>query len=63
MTDVMTKERVINLFHRYVDYDLMNSECSYIRDLLVDVCRCSKEEILEMGFDYLWPDGDVGELG
>lgn len=58
---MLTKERVIDMLARYVDFDLDGSDPSYVRDVLTNVCDCTMEEIKEMGFDYLWQDEFVDD--
>lgn len=57
----MEKWRIVDILGRYVDFDLESCEPQYVREVLVDVCGCTKDELVELGFDYLWPDGNVGE--
>ncbi len=53
----MTLERALEILGDYINYDVMGSEQSYVRDMLRDVCECTWDEIVELGMDYLWPGG------
>lgn len=50
----MSIERVIDLFQRYVFDDLCSVDTEFVREKLTDVLGCSKEEIKELGFDFLF---------
>ena len=58
---MISNERLIQMLNSYIDFDLEATEPSYVRYILTDVCGCSWEEIVELGFDGLWPDGLCGE--
>lgn len=53
---MISEDRLIQMLHNYIDYDLEATEPSYVRNILTDVCGCTDKEIFELGFDYLWPD-------
>ena len=55
----MNIERLEEILIRYIDNDLDAADPSYVREILTNVCGCTAEEIMELGLDYLWPDGVV----
>lgn len=57
----MTRDRLLQILQDYVNNDAEAAEPEYIRNTLVDTCGCSKEEIEEIGFSWLFPDDYWGE--
>lgn len=48
------RERLFQILQDYVEADAeAASEAGYIRDMLMDTCGCSKEEMKALGFGYL----------
>lgn len=58
----MTEERLKQIITRYIDNDLEAVSELYIRDVLIDTCGCSDEEIIELGYDWLLDVVDEFEL-
>ena len=52
----MTLERTIDIIGRYVDQDLDSAEPEWVCEVLTDCCGCTKKEVEELGFYYLFPD-------
>ncbi len=50
--------RIIDVLHSYVLQDVEASETAYVREILTDVCGCTREECAEYGLDWLWPEGE-----
>lgn len=49
----MTVERAIYIIQAYVDQDIIGASNEYVRYMLMDICGCSREEIVELGYEYL----------
>lgn len=49
----MNVERVIQILHMYIDYDVLLSEEFHAYEILTEVCGCSMQELTDLGFDYL----------
>lgn len=47
----MSKERIMEIFSKFVDKELEYTELDHVREILTDVCGCSKEELIELGFE------------
>lgn len=52
----MTLDRAIDIIGRYVDQDLEYADPRLVREVLLSCCDCTREEISELGLDYLFPD-------
>lgn len=52
----MTNERLIDIIGRYVDNDLCSAEPEYVREVLINCCGCTKDELDEIGLSYIFPD-------
>ena len=48
--------RVIDILQRYVNFDLEYADPGWVRDLLIERCECTREEIEALGLDYIFPD-------
>ena len=53
----MTVERIQDILSRYVYNDLCAADPQYVRDVLIDICGCTREEISSLGFDHIFPEG------
>lgn len=50
----MDKQRVIEILVSYIDNDLSSADPGYVRDVLVDSCGCTDDELKELGiYDWL----------
>lgn len=47
-------ERLKEILISYIDNDLQVADYQYVRDVIRDTCGCTKEEINELGLDYLF---------
>jgi len=56
---MVSRYRIIRILHNYISNDLDSADPSYVREVLVNVCGCTAEEIVELELDGLWPDGVV----
>ena len=52
----MTLDRAIHIIQRYVDQDLEGADPDWVREVLLNCCGCTREEITELGLDYIFPD-------
>lgn len=51
--EIIPYERLEQILCDYISNDAEATEISYIRETLQDICGCSNEEIIELGFGYL----------
>ena len=52
----MTLERAIDIIRNYVDQDLYGCDPEWVREVLVDRCGCTLDELKELGLDVIFPD-------
>ena len=52
----MTLDRAIDIIGRYVDQDLNSADPEWVREVLIECCGCTQDELKELGLDYLFPD-------
>lgn len=56
-TPTISYERLLQILQDYVNADVAEaSELEYIRETLVDTCGCSKDELEELGLDWIFPE-------
>ena len=48
--------RVIDILCRYVDNDLNSADPEWVREVLINCCDCTQDELTEIGLDYIFPD-------
>ena len=56
----MDKNRVVEILVDYIGNDLDSADQGYVREVLTDVCGCSKAELKELGV-YDWLGFDEGD--
>ncbi len=55
-------ERITDILCRYVDNDLNSADPEWVREVLVNCCGCTSEELKEIGLDYIFPDDYWGKV-
>lgn len=46
-------DRLHQILYDYVMNDFEAAETQYVRDILMDICGCDTEEMLELGFGFM----------
>ena len=46
-------DRLLGILQTYVANDLEAADTAYVREILMDVCGCTKKEMEDLGFGYL----------
>ena len=44
--------------YSYATFDLNTAESGYVRDVLLDQCSLSEEQIKQLGLEFLFPEGE-----